>query len=190
MYENGLRPPENTHSLPSLRLHISPHFLVQRPMEEVEKSLRRHGLAWADFTRLDERNRKIIGYQDVFPPKSGIFTFPSRELFVGQTIEEVAIPLNCVGEMRLRFEDARTGEVLPLWTNLTASILHPGSQGPQAVEIYNELSTDLIVLLPNLECLIDLVPLSGAALNGQVGRNFPRQRLGEIRLGSVFYREK
>lgn len=171
-----------------LRWHIGPQFLMQREVTDVENALHVRGLTWKDFTKLDPAIRRQVAYKTVFAPTSGIFTFPPATLFIGQTIEFAEIPEDKQARMRLYFEDERIGLVLPLCTNLSAEVLHPGARGPQAVEIYNELQEAITVHLPDLVCVVDMFPLDQPSLNGgHTKGNFPVQYHGEIQLGEVIY---
>lgn len=164
-------------------LHLAGFFRVQKSREEQISILEAHGLPPTNNPHLPIEIRDLL-WEDKQVESGSTFTFPSRTLILGQTTEDVSIPLDEMWRMRSYFNRQSTGEQLRLRTNITAPILKPGSLGHQVYEIYNETDELLTLPISDLVCITDIIPL-GAPITPRGNSQFRKQELGDIRLGKV-----
>jgi len=178
---------ENRNREPIIRLHLASYFRVSKTGQEKEKIFISHGLEPVyDPVRITpEIEEELWEYQYV--DENGFFTFPSRRLILGHTLESIIVPANIGLRMREFFHSEKTGRILPLTTNCGAPLIHPGSTGPQTYEIINKSDQPLKVRVSELVCDLDVNYLNIPPVLAQ--RKLPKgefgsQEKGKIKLGN------
>lgn len=177
---------ENRDKTPLIRLHLASYFRVSKTRQEKEKIFTSHGLepVYDPIRITPEIEEELWEYQYV--DKNGFFTFPSKRLILGHTSENIMVPANIGLRMREFFRSEETGETLPLTTNLSAPLIHPGSTGPQTYEIYNTSKQPLVVCISKLVCDLDVDFYERPSIIAQQKLSkgqFSNQNPGEIKLG-------
>ena len=178
---------ESRNKEPIIHLHLASYFRVSKTKQEKEKIFAFHGLDFVyDPVRITpEIEEELWEYQ--YADKNGLFTFPPKRLILGHTLESIEVPANIGLRMREFFRSEETGEILPLTTNLSAPLIHPGSTGPQTYEIYNTSEQPLIICISKLVCDLDVDfykrPSIIARQKLSKGR-FGDQKKDEIKLGN------
>lgn len=172
---------------PIVRLHLASYFRVHKDRIETERVFRLHGLKPVyDPVRIMPEIQEAL-WEDCSADSNGFFTFPPKRLVLGHTSESIVVPANIGLRMRDFFYSEKTGEVLPLTTNCTAPLIHPGSTGPQTYEIINQSDQPLRVRVSELICCFDVDYFSGPSVLAQqkLSRGeFGDQKRGKIELGN------
>ena len=171
---------------PTVRLHLASYFRVRKSGYEIEKVLTSHGLESVyDPARITpEINEELWRYKEAV---GSFFTFLPQRLTLGHTAENIMVPVNISLSMKKSFYSEKTGEILPLTTNLGAPLIHPGSTGPQTYEIINTSSKPLNVRVSEIICFLDVNYLGNLPILTQQELSkgeFSNQKPGEIKLGN------
>lgn len=170
----------------SVELHVAQYFRVRKPWEEVRLILERNGLKNSAFdpafTPIEVVEQM---WEDQYLTEQGMFTFRPSVLVLGHTSESLEIPADQLWRMRQYFSDSKTGEMLPLTTNLGAPLIHSGSRGPQTYEIVNKGSETIEINIADMICVADVFQLKGPSLGAMVGKKgtFSTQIPGRIEIG-------
>ena len=177
---------ENIGQEPIIRLHLASYFRVSKTKEEQRRVYRSHGLrpCYDPVRVTPEIEEELWEYQ--YADENGFFTFPPQRLILGHTLESIMVPANMGIRMREFFHSEETGETLPLTTNLSAPLIHPGSTGPQTYEIINKSDQPLKVRVSKLVCDLDVDFFEEPSIIAQQKLSkgqFSDQKRGKIELG-------
>lgn len=173
--------------IPVVRLHLASYFRVSKTRQEQERVYLSHGLKPAyDPVKVTLEIQEEL-WKDRSADQNGSFTFPLKRLILGHTLESIKVPANIGLRMREFFYSEETGEMLPLTTNCTAPLIHPGSTGPQTYEIINKSNQPLSVRVSELICDFDVDYFSEPSISAQQRLSkgmFGDQKRGKIELGN------
>lgn len=170
---------------PVICFHVAPYFRVSKSEGEKRKILASYGLSdHYDPVRTNSDIEEQL-WEYKFVDGEGFFTFPPREFVLGHTAESIIIPPYLSLQMKNYFHLQGENSDLPLTTNISAPLLHPGSQGPQTYEIYNESEHPLKIDVSKLICDVEVF-FHGPSLLAQekIESGYKKQTRGEIKLGT------
>jgi hypothetical protein len=167
-------------------LHLANYFRVRKPWYQIQIILMRHKMDTRFFDPFNTPpSVSEEMWNDEFADANGNFTFrPNGALHLAHTVEELEIPGDESWRMRQYFVNEKTGEMLPLTTNISAPVLHPGASGPMTYEIINQSREPITVNTADLVCKTDIYKLIDEMKNAKSHKStFSHQERGRIALG-------
>lgn len=162
-------------------LSLASYFLVMKPEEEIKRILKNAELDFYDFQKVPNDIKEALWEKK--EALDGLFTFPPQTIVLGHTQEHIVMNDDVALLMEDYFRDKSTGSVIPLTTNLTASLIHPGNSGPQTYEIYNRTNDSVTVEIASLLCTTYTLSLTSSMSKRESEKKFFVQKKGKISIG-------
>lgn len=162
-------------------LSLASYFLVMKPEEEIKKILNNAGVDFYDSQKAPKDLKEALWEEK--EAKDGLFIFLPQTVVLGHTQEHLVMHDDVALLMEDYFREKSTGRVLPLTTNLTASLIHPGNSGPQTYEVYNGTNDAITVDVASLLCTTYVLPLTSPMTKRESEKKFFIQKMGKISVG-------
>jgi hypothetical protein len=171
---------------------VAGYFLVNKSKIGSKRALkepgfkRRPAISKEMFQAIGEEGIKSALWDRMDIGLDGTFIFPPGKLVLAHTDTDITVPEGVKFRMHDRLIDRNTRQEYALTPHLKAPDIQSGNTGPQTYEILNLSKEPITVVVQNLVCVLDVLPLDAPAENGNGTTTYGSQLRGVIRQGNPY----